>query len=139
MRKSIAFVLIMCILLCANINCIYAEETTDIMFSENLKINRIINDYNKIATYPITKDMLTESSRTNRIYASINGVKVEIGGYYPEKYSTDKGVWLDFNLEAKTDEGLDTIFIDFIRVLEKDITLEQATDYWKNMVKASKN
>jgi hypothetical protein len=111
-----------------------------IKYHGNKTINKLITEYNTLAEVAITPDMVSNGAYSFNAKVSCNGVSLLI-------YKSDAGIFIDYSQEANDDSQIFTLFRDFAKTLNSDITDDEIqtgfdelrTGDWQNYTKYDMN
>lgn len=99
-------------------------NVTEIEYHKNAHINRLINSYNELATYPISAEMITDGAYDFRALVSCNGVGIIIDA------TENNGLFIDFEDENLDDELIKVLFRDFCKTINPQVTDDDIDSIW---------
>ena len=101
------------------------EEIVVVKYHNNEYINKLLTDYNAIAEYPITPEMVQKGAYNSTANVSCNGVWIRISA------TSNNGIFVDYDDEAANDETIQPIFRDFCKALNSEITDDDVDSVWE--------
>ncbi len=101
------------------------EEKVVVKYHNNKHINKLLTDYNTIAEYPITPEMVQNGAYNFTANISCNGVWIRISA------TSNNGIFVDYNDEAANDTTIQPIFRDFCKALNSEIKDDDVDSVWK--------
>lgn len=96
------------------------------VYHENVGIDQVIDDYNKIAEIKITPDMVSKGSYSVNANILVDDVSIII-------YNTESSISIDYSYEGKSDDAIYPLFRDFSKVLKPKLTDKKIKKAWKEI------
>lgn len=100
-----------------------------IYHSKNEHINRLLTNYNKIAEYDITPEIVeTKQYKNDRAFITIENVWVQI-----YTLSTRSGLLIEIEDETYDDKIIEILFRDFCKAISPQLTQNDIILAWNNL------
>lgn len=100
---------------------------TEVVYHSDSRIDKLLKEYNEIAEYQITPDMVENGAYSFSANISCNGVWIMI-------YASDtNGIFVDYQNEADDDSAIMPLFRDFCKAINADLTNEDISAAWKDL------
>lgn len=96
------------------------------IYHENVGIDQLIDDYNKIAKIKITPDMVSKGSYSINANITVNDVSIII-------FNTESSMSIDYSYEGKSDDAIYPLFRDFSKVLKNKLTNKKIKKAWNEI------
>ena len=101
-------------------------EPKPVKYHNNKTVNQLITDYNAIATTQITPEMVSDGA-----YDYV--AQVSFGDVFVRLTATEKKTFVDYEIEAASDEALYVYFHDFCLALDPALTEDQINGGWAEL------
>lgn len=92
-------------------------DASDKIEGSTAGITDLLNDYNAIAEYPVTSDMIDSGARSYDNWVSINGISVHIT-------NTEKAMFVDYDWEGPDDSAIVPVMRDFCKAIAPSLADE---------------
>lgn len=110
------------------------EETTVIdvetVYHQNIGVDNLIADYNKIAEIEITPDMVSDGTYGIDTNILVDNVSVII-------INSNDSLSVDYSYEGKSDEAIYPLFRDFSKALNPSLTNKKIKNAWSEIKKGN--